>query len=278
MYHLTEDGPKRCHATKRTCPFGDGAHYDALSDAARVYELQNVDISYVPSKKKGMRKYLRRTSIDVTRIGHDGKTIVLSDVDGTLVRGSLANDHAVWLHKRGVIDLGELPARWLAEPKNEERLAELAVAYSKAIAGKNLKDLHVREFMDEVMSDDTKFYSSLQKLKEAREGGSDVVLISGAPQYLVGDFANRFGFTAVGSTYHQDRSHRFNGKITGMFGAVAKQRVIERLELERYELVTAYGDTESDKPLLEVAHHSVLIDPTAETLSHYSHIDEILNA
>lgn len=278
MYHLTEDGPKRCHATKRNCPYGDGAHYDAISDASRVFELQNVDIAYTPTRKNGLRKYLRRTSIDITRIDHDGKTIVLSDVDGTLVRGSLANDHAVWLHNKGVIDLGELPARWSADPKNEARLTELAVAYTHAVAGKNIKELRVREFMDEIMGDEANFYSSLQQLKDARRSGSDVILISGSPQYLVGDFANRFGFTGVGSTYHQDRSHRFNGRITGMFGETSKRSVIEKLELEKYEMVVAYGDTESDRPLLEVAHHSVLINPTPETIARYEHIDEILIA
>jgi HAD superfamily phosphoserine phosphatase-like hydrolase len=276
MYHLTENGPKRCRATQGRCPFGAFEHYEALADASKVYELQHVDVAYKPTKKSGLRKYLRHTTVDVTRIAKDNSKIVLSDVDGTLVRGSLANDHAAWLHEKGVIDLGDLPARWHADPKNEERLTELAVAYGKAISGKTLKELRVREFMDETMSDESKFYSSLNQLKEARAAGHDVILISGSPQYLVGDFAKRFGFTAVGSNYHQDRHHRFNGRITGMFGAKSKQSVIEKLELERYETVVAYGDTESDRPLLEVAHHSVLIDPTAETLSRYDHIDEIL--
>lgn len=276
MYHLTENGPKRCRAKERECPYGAFEHYEDIFDASRVYELQNVEVAYKPTKKIGLRKYLRHTSADVTRIAHSSKKIVLSDVDGTLVRGSLANDHAVWLHNKGVINLGELPAQWLAAPKDETRLANLAIAYGKAISGKTLKELRVREFMDEIMSNESNFYSSLQQLKDARKEGHDVILISGSPQYLVGDFANRFGFTAVGSNYHQDRSHRFNGRITGMFGALSKKSVIEKLELERYETVVAYGDTESDRPLLEVAHHSVLIDPSPETLARYDHIDEIL--
>lgn len=275
MFHLTADGPKECRAHKRPCPLG-GEHYETKSEAEQAYTQQFEVLVTHKRHKSSPDIAIRHTKVDINVATHLASKIVLSDVDGTLVRGSLANDHAVWMHNRGIVDLGDLPARWLADPKNEELITALAEANLKAIAGKSLKELRVSEFMDEMMQTDNKFYSSLAKLVQARREGNEVVLISGSPQYLINDFAKRFGFKGVGSTYHMDHARKFNGRITGMFGADSKRRYVKKLQIERFDLIDAYGDTASDKPLLEVATHSVLVDPTQETLLSYQKVDEIL--
>lgn len=269
-----------CRATKGNCPFGsEDEHFKTREDAQAHYEKLNESLTVSKKSKlppKDISAYYREQEISVTRISKVPKTIVLSDVDGTLVRGSLVLDHAVWLHEKGIVNLGDSPAKWMADQKNEEHITELATAYKEAISGKTLAEIKTREYMNEVMSTEGKFYSSLERLKTARDEGHDVVLISGSPQFLIGDFAERFGFKGIGSTYHKNRQRRLNGRVTGMFFAEAKQQVIEKLEIEKYDMVVAYGDTASDKPLLEVAHHAVLVDPTPETLSRYSKVDEII--
>lgn len=206
-----------------------------------------------------------------------GNSIVLSDVDGTLIRGSLVLDHAVWLHGKKIINLGKIPALWLANQKNEVLIMQLAEAYRDAINGILLKDLRVAEYMEEIMSTEQKFYSALERLKIAHAAGEKVILISGSPQFLVGHFARKFGFMAIGSTYHRDRSQRLNGRVTGMFTADAKERAISKLGLHAYSRITAYGDTGSDLPLLAAAHHAVLVDPSPETLALFKRVDEILH-
>lgn len=276
MYHLSKNGPAPCTATVKECPLG-GEHFETHQEAEKAF-AQQFEL-FVQQSRKPLTK---KTSLLGTKVSlklkdpEVSKRIVLSDVDGTLVRGSLANDHAVWMHEKGIVDLGDLPARWLADPKNEELIRDLAQANLKAIAGKSISELRVKEFMDEVVRTDGKFYSSLEKLIEAREQGHDVILISGSPQYLINDFAKRFGFQGIGSEYHRNGKRRFNGRITGMFGADSKRQIVQQLNVERYDLVEAYGDTASDKPLLEVADHSVLVDPTEETLLSYERVDEIL--
>lgn len=218
--------------------------------------------------KKVPRRVLRRDFLShySAHLEPSSKTLVLSDVDGTLVRGSLVLDHAIMLHERGVIDLGTLPARWLKEPKNEKLIHQLAEAYRMAIAGKKTSELHIPEFLDSLLADPHKMYSSLERLTRHKLAGHEVVLISGSPQFLVGPFARRFGFRAVGSRYHRLRDHRLTGTVTGMFGAAAKRVEVSRMELSSYENIISYGDTSSDLPLLEVAHYSVLVDPHEETL------------
>lgn len=206
------------------------------------------------------------------------KSIVLSDVDGTLVRGSLVLDHAVWLHAKGIVNLGSLPAQWVADQKNEELIMHLAEAYRGAINGMALRELRVAEYMTYVMNTEAKFYSVLERLKVAHAAGEKVILISGSPQFLVGYFARHFGFTAIGSTYHRSRSQILNGRVTGMFTADAKSRAIAKLGLAEYSKVTAYGDTASDMPLLAAATYSVLVDPSPATLALYKHVDEIIHS
>lgn len=278
MYHLTDNGPKRCRAMVKPCSVGTDDHFKRMADATSAFELRLSIAARVALKKPNLKSYLRAASLSVTQVSSEPRTIVLSDVDGTLVRGSLVLDHAVWLHNHGVIDLGDIPSKWMSDQKNESYISKLAEAYREAIRGMSIKDLRSNEFINEIMATEGKFYSALDRLKIAHAAGHDVILISGSPQFLVGAFARHFGFTAIGSTYHRDSNRRMNGLVTGMFGAEAKQRVIEKLELERYDMIVAYGDTSSDMPLLEAAHHSVLVDPSPETLARYGSVDEILRS
>lgn len=193
------------------------------------------------------------------------RVLVISDVDGTLVKGSLVLNHAVSLHKAGVIDLGELPALWLANLKNEKIITQLAEAYREAIVGLGVKELAVSSFLKELSSNETNFYSSLKQLVELQQAGADVLLISGSPNFLVSSFARSFGFKAAASKYHRDRRQRFTGKVTGMFSAGAKEAHLKTVDITQYDEVIAYGDTSSDAPLFALAHRSYLVDPSPET-------------
>lgn len=263
MYHLTEEGPKPCSATKGGCPYVQDAHFDTKKEAVASFE-RRLSLENGPVKLSKRKMYSKKSKI-----------IVLSDVDGTLVDGSLVLEHAAWLHDEGFIDLGDIPARWNSDQKNEHLITELAEAYRDQLLGKNMKDLHVDTYMNKVMKDE-KFYSALERLKLHQKSGHQVILVSGSPSFLVGEFAKKFGFESIGSKYHMNRSRRFNGNITGMFGAAAKEGVVKKLKLEDYDLVVAYGDTAADKPLLDAADHSVLVAPTNETLRKVTKVDEIL--
>lgn len=193
------------------------------------------------------------------------RVLVLSDIDGTLVRGSLVLDHAVKLHNEGVLDLGDAPARWLAEQKNEELMSALASTYRDAISGRHISDLSINKYLDGVIADPENFYSTLARVSELKEAGAEVHLVSGSPQFLVGNFARRFGFTGVGSTYHRLQDFHFTGKVTGMFTRAAKEKYVASLDLDAYDAIVAFGDTASDYPLMAVATHAVLVNPTDET-------------
>jgi HAD superfamily phosphoserine phosphatase-like hydrolase len=195
------------------------------------------------------------------------KTIALSDVDGTLVRGSLVLQHAIMLHNKGTISLGDLPNVWLQDKKNETAITALAIAYQQAVTGMRVQDLGVDEFLDSVCNDASSFYSPLQRLIDQRKNGAEVVLVSGSPDFLVENFGNRYGFKAAASKYYTNADGYLTGQLDGMFSAPAKRDFVTSLSLSAQSNVLAFGDTASDVPLFEASSYSVLVAPNEETRS-----------
>lgn len=202
---------------------------------------------------------------------------VLSDVDGTILQGSLVLEHAVSLHNQERFDLGSLPAQWMDNKKNEHLISTLAEAYRDAISGQRVEDLGIEEFLDTLCENDNSFYSSMNRLLDYRANGSEVTLISGSPHFLVSSFAERYGFNGVGSEYHTNADGELNGNVRGMFGADAKREYVADMQLHHDMNIHAYGDTPSDAPLFEAASYSVLVAPNDTTLTALEHtVDEIL--
>lgn len=192
--------------------------------------------------------------------------VVLSDIDGTIVRGSLVLEHARYLHNEKIIDLGDLPERWVADRKDEVAIAALAAAYREAIVGKSYEDIHTLDFVKNYASDDSNFYSTIHELVEAKKNGYKVILISGSPSYLVTPFARKFGFMSKGSNYKRDKTGLLTGECVGMYNADSKRRHVASLKVQNYSHVVAYGDTMSDVPLFEVADYSVIVAPSPTTM------------
>ena len=206
-----------------------------------------------------------------TRKGTSAKYLALSDVDGTITRGSLVLDHACFLHETSVVDLGELPEKWQNEPKNEQLITALAEAYRDGIIGHRVEDFKVLDFITKYVKNPRKFYSTLSTLVALRKRNWPVHLVSGSPDFLVKPFAKQFGFTGVGSVYDTDEKGHLTGSVKkGMFGGDAKRAHVSTLPLKERARVLAFGDTMSDKPLFDAAHHSTLVDPTDETRENLS--------
>lgn len=251
----------QCRARSGNCPFGaEDAHFASRESAHDAYEKQMAENQLHPHRKR----------------------MVLADVDGTLTKSSLVLTNAAVLHDQGDIDLGDAPARWRADMKNEALITELAVSYQKSLIGKSVAFASKAGTVAKMLSDKDNFYSTLDRLVEYKRRGYEVVLVTGSPDYLVKPFADKFGFKYLATVQHQDEEGRFTGEITLMAGAAAKRKAIADLELEDYEEVVGMGDTASDIPILEVAHHKVLVDPTQETLKalaeHNIVVDDIIHS
>lgn len=284
-WHISKNGkPSPCTAQKQCRLSNAVAHGTTEEEVLQKFEKAmedvhneqmsglNKTVDKVPNNQRPRveKEYPDRKfeiPAQVIDVPHDpnAKYAVLSDVDGTLTRGSLVLDHAIFLHSSNSIDLGDLPQKWRKDPKNEKLIVKLAEKYREQIAGMNEDELRVNEFLDSYESNDNQFYSTLNQLKEFKKRGWEVQLISGSPDFLVSNFAERNGFFGKGSDYKKDETGKLNGNVDGMFGADAKQGFIQKLNIGRFKRVLAFGDTVSDKPLFDNAHHSTLVDPSEET-------------
>lgn len=277
-FHLGKNGPAPCSVSprsKRSCPLG-GDHFDSMQEAEQAYQ-EKMESEYgetAPVKDRSRDLPHAEPVFEDRTIPYspeeaprdpNAKYAVLSDVDGTLTKGSLVLDHACYLHEKGVLNLGDLPQKWKENPKDEEVVGALADQYRRGIKGKTEEELGATDFVENYIQQDNKFYSTMRQLQEFKRRGWEIQLISGSPDYLVKPFANHFGFFGKGSTYHQDEEGRYTSEIDGMFGAEAKHEYVQKLDIPRFKRVLAFGDTVSDKPLFEHAQHTTLVDPTDET-------------
>lgn len=191
--------------------------------------------------------------------------LIFSDVDGTLIDGSLVLNHACWLHENGDIDLGNLPEKWKNDIKNETIMSELAQGYQKAITGLTEEELRVNDYLETVFAE-VAFYDSISHLEEARDKGDEVVLVTGSSHFLAEPFAERMGFSVYSSKYLM-KDGRLSGDVIPMFTAAAKREVVGSFDKNKYSVVVAYGDTASDLPLFEASDFGILVDPNSETRS-----------
>lgn len=261
--HINKHGvPAECRAEKTACRLG--AHFSSQEEAEAYLEKEHAgDASPLSKKTENSEK----------------KGLVLSDVDGTIVKGSLVLGHAVWLAEKGVRpDLyGDIPQRWKADPKNEAIINELGGAYSASLEGVSYEESGTDAYIDEFIENRDNMYSTIDRLQELRDQGHRVVLISGSPDHMIQRVAAKFGFEGVGSEYEIE-GEVFTGKVTRpMYGSSGKKDYIANMEIGKNVRVIGFGDTASDVPIFDVSHHSVLVDPHPETYEKLSgKIDEVI--
>lgn len=225
-------------------------------------------------KNRNMRNVVRPTRPRTSR----ASGIALSDVDGTIIKGSLVLRHACLLHDSNILDLGDLPDRWRRDQKNETLIQALAEAYREAIIGKTEADIMADEYVKFIANNPANFYTTLYRLRLMRSRGTRVVLVSGSPSFLVDKLGAHFGFDTAATRYLTDPQGRFTGEYHGMFTSESKRAYLKGLHLERYPSVVAFGDTRSDVPLLECANWRILVDPNADTHAAVSHmVNEIVH-
>ena len=93
--------------------------------------------------------------------------------------------------------------------------------------------------------------------------GDRVIVLSAAPQELVEAFAASVGAEVGLGTVAEVEGGRYTGQLSGPFchGTGKVQRLADVLDAESLERCTAYGDSISDVPVLEVVAQPVAVNP-----------------
>jgi phosphoserine phosphatase len=190
---------------------------------------------------------------------------VITDLDGTLVKGSIVLNHAEYLENKGIIDTQGALEAWKLDIKNEKLIVDLAMAYQRGITGLTLEEIKVNDYMNTLTFEDL-----TDAVKELQ--GSNVLLITGSPSFLAEPFAEIletiFNCTikVEGSIYGLE-NNRLTGKIVRP-AFTGKQEIINENPNFKGSDV-GLGDTFSDFPILKESKRKILVNPNIETVEKF---------
>lgn len=194
------------------------------------------------------------------------------DVDGTLVRTNLLHPTVFYLanHANPLRSLGALaraaaggPRMALAEMLDRRRFNELLFSVYEGISEDRLL-LLADEAFDTVMK--RAIYPGARDLvQRCRAEGHEVILVSGALDFLMDRLARHLGATGHISNRLEIKDHYATGKLLRpIVAGPEKARLVREWAKARGEDLGdcfAYSDSYSDVPMLSVVGHPCVVNP-----------------
>jgi phosphatidylglycerophosphatase C len=95
---------------------------------------------------------------------------------------------------------------------------------------------------------------ALERIDWHKRQGDDVVVVSGSLDVYLSHWCSSIGVDLICTELEEK-----NGKLTGRYvsgdcsGDAKVRRIRERLDLDRYSVIYAYGDTDEDREMLHLA-------------------------
>ena len=187
-----------------------------------------------------------------------GNVAAFFDIDGTIARESLMIEHFKRLIKYEILDESiwvdnvkqlymEYVNRYGAYDAYIEALSEkyrsdlkgFDVRYNKFIAEQSIRKVFERVYV-----------FSRNQLEFHKSNGHLIFFISGSPDFLVKEMAEKYNVTEFRATkYLYDEYGKFTGEIVPMWHSEGKDKVCNEI-IEKYDIDTeksyAYGDTTGD--------------------------------
>jgi len=201
------------------------------------------------------------------------KAAAFFDVDGTLLKSTIVH-YYIWL-RFALLPL-LLKYFWLIGflPKTVYYLILDSISrtrFNRAFY-RNYRGMKVTEIkalsteMFETSLRPKIFAEAVSQIQEHKEQGTTVVLITGSIDFIVQPIADYLGADAVLAPQLREENGRFTGELTtepliGEEKAKAVQRYASQYEISLEESY-AYGDSQSDLPLLECVGNPVAVNPS----------------
>lgn len=209
------------------------------------------------------------------------------DIDGTIARESLMIEHFKRLIKYEILDESvwvddvkqlymEYVNRYGAYDAYIEALSEkyrsdlkgFDIQYNKFIAEQSIRKVFERVYV-----------FSRNQLEFHKSNGHLIFFISGSPDFLVKEMAEKYGVTEFRATkYLFDEDGKFTGEIVPMWHSEGKDEVCNEI-IEKYnidiEKSYAYGDTTGDLSMLRRFGNAYTINPSNKLLQRIKNDEEL---
>jgi len=200
------------------------------------------------------------------------KAAAYFDVDGTLVRTNLLQPTVFYLanQQTPVQSAGRLlraalraPQMALAEMRDRRTFNELLYSTYEGISRDRLLLLS-EECFDKVVRP-ALFANARSLVKRCRDEGQDVVLVSGALDFVLEHLVKYLGASALIANRLEFKAHYATGRLLRpVVAGPEKARLIrEHAKDNDYDLAEcfAYSDSYSDVPMLSVVGHPAAVNP-----------------
>jgi HAD superfamily hydrolase (TIGR01490 family) len=197
------------------------------------------------------------------------------DLDRTLLRRSSALALAGSFHDRGLLSRRHLAkaALWQllfiargADAEAVRRVAEEGLAVLRGFRPEEMRAL-VADAMEPVLKP-LVYAEPLHLVARHRERGEPVYIVSATLQEVVDGLAAELGFDGgIGTICEVGPDGAYTGhSVRPLHGEAKARGVVELAEREGFDLAesTAYSDSHTDLPFLEVVGHPVVVNPDRE--------------
>ena len=203
---------------------------------------------------------------------NEKKTVAFFDVDGTLLKSTIVH-YYIWMRSAQVPRLlgliwlvGFLPkiAYYLILDRiSRTRFNQVFYRNYRGMDATEVKALSAEMF--ETYLRPKIFSEAVSQIQEHQEQGMAIVLVTGSLDFIVQPMANYLGVDVVLAPQLHEQNGRFTGELTtppliGEQKAVAIQEFAEQHEISLKDSY-AYGDSQSDLPMLECVGNPVVVNP-----------------
>jgi HAD superfamily hydrolase (TIGR01490 family) len=193
------------------------------------------------------------------------------DLDRTLIRRSSALALAGSFRERGMISRRELARaaywqlRFVARGADEEGIRAVAERGLRVLAGFRPEEMQelVAGAMERVLKP-LVYAEPLALVEQHRARGERVYIVSAALQEIVAALAAELRFDGALGTICELDDGVYTGRALSVLHGDAKANVVRELAArEGIDLAesTAYSDSDSDLPFLEVVGHPIVVNP-----------------
>ena len=205
---------------------------------------------------------------DVVERRAQGSIAALFDVDNTLLPGEASEIRFFrFLWRRGLVGWSELTrsAAWLVghlPPFSLHSLRERKVY----LAGKRPADIesYAREFCQAEMIGKVSVQGRA-KLDAHRQAGHQVILVTGAPDFLIEPLAKFLDVATVFAAKPEQRDSVYTGALIPPlpYGHGKRELILAHAREMNLDLAGsyAYGDSPGDHDLLELVGHPLVVNP-----------------
>ena len=205
---------------------------------------------------------------DVAERRTQGSVAALFDVDNTLLPGEASEiGFFRFLWRRGLVGWGELSrsAAWLVRhvpPFSLHSLRERKVY----LTGKRPVDIHsyAREFCQAEMIGKLSLQGRA-RLEEHRQAGHQLILVTGAPDFLIVPLAEFLDVPTVFAAKPEQRDSVYTGALIPPlpYGRGKRELILAHAQEINLDLARsyAYGDSPGDSDILELVRFPLVVNP-----------------